>query len=486
LADKQSVPDRIKRYEIIRMLGEGGMGQVYLAMDKIIRRPVAVKMFFIDELTGSESSKETALRDFFLETQTSGALLHPNIVVTYDVGKSGDLLYIVMEYVFGKTLLDHQRGEGIGVRKAVEIGYEVATALDYAHSKGVVHRDIKPENIILSTKGVPKVTDFGIARFRKNHNDRREKLVGSSRFMAPEQVNRNRQDHRVDIYQLGVVLYELLTRLAPFKGVDFEATIKKIKTETPPPPSKINLEVTTGIDAIVMRCLDKNPEKRFGTAKHLAESLAECLRSGTHRGLEYDPDLVSRLKQFEMFLHFSDQETDEIAKIGEFVEVKSGEAIIRENEDDSNFFVLLEGNVKVVKQSRVLTNFLPGSCFGEIGAFARQERAAGVVAVEDCKLLRINALLFQEMDSSIQLKILRIVVGNLASLVISLDNEIMQLTNGTGHGKTIATVCPACGYDNKAIIEVCPHCGVIPSKYPERTTTTRRRAEGRPKPFSNR
>lgn len=449
------------------------MGKVYLATDKIIRRPVAIKVFSLEEFPGMHPTKEKIMRDFFLETQTAGALLHPNIVVMYDVGKKGDLLYMVMEFVFGKTLLDHQRKGIFPIKKSVELIYELALALEYAHSKGVIHRDIKPENVIISTQGVPKITDFGIARFRKNLKGHRPSLVGSSRFMAPEQVLRREQDQRVDIYQLGVVLFELLTRQAPFKGISSEDTLSKICTETPPPPGRINPEVPEELDHIVARCLEKNPDKRFSTAKELGEALGQLLRAGIHTGISPDAELVWNLRKFEMFSTFTDQELGELARSGEFVTCKAGDFIIRENESDSNFFVLLEGNVKVIKRSRILSDFLPGACFGEIGAFARQKRSAGVIAQSDCKLLQINTLLVKQLDPLLQLKMLHIVVRNLASLVMSLDSEIMQLTDGRDLGQN-PTVCPLCAFDNIAPIEVCPRCGLIPSTYGDVAATTGR------------
>jgi eukaryotic-like serine/threonine-protein kinase len=469
---------RIKRYDIIRLIGEGGMGKVYLANDKIIRRPVAIKIFNLEILPGSGPSKERLMRDFFLETQTAGALLHPNIVVMYDVGKKGDLLYMVMEFVYGKTLLEHQRTAPISIKKSMEIIYELALALDYAHSQGVIHRDIKPENIIISSQGVPKLTDFGIARFRKHLKGHRQAIVGSSRFMAPEQVLRREQDHRVDIYQLGVVLFELLTRQSPFKGINSEATLSKICTEIPPPPGRINPEVPEQLDRIVSRCLDKSPSKRYPGAKDLADALGESLRAGMHTGISPDEELVQGLKKFEMFSLFTDQEIDALVNVAEFITCKAGQHIINENETDSNFFVLLEGNVKVVKQSRILTDFLPGAVFGEVGAFARQKRSAGVIAQDDCKLLQINALLFKELDPLLQLKMLHIVLRNIASLVISLDGEIMQLTEGKGGSPALPLVCPLCGFNNKAPIEVCPRCGVIPATYPD-PTQVRERALGK-------
>ena len=154
----------------------------------------------------------------------------------------------------------------------------------------------------------------------------------------------------------------------------------------------------------------------------------------------------------------------------------AGKYIIEENETDSNFFVLLDGNVIVVKGARILSHFIPGACFGEIGAFARQKRTAGVLAQEDCKLLRINALLFKELDPLLQLKMLHIVLRNMASLVISLDSEIMKLTEGRAEAPAPA-VCPLCGFDNKAPIEICPRCGLIPSKYLETASTAERTAQ---------
>jgi len=362
-------------------------------------------------------------------------------------------------------LLAHQRMNQFSIKKALELVYELALALDYAHSKGVIHRDIKPENIILSHQGVPKITDFGIARFRRNLKRQRPALVGSSRFMAPEQVLMREQDHRVDIYQLGVVLFELLTRQTPFKGITSKDTLSKICTENPPPPGRINPEVPEPVDRIVQRCLEKSPSKRFPSARELADALKQCLRVGMLEGITANEELVGRLKKFELFSLFSDQEIQELVKAADFVTCRAGDHIIRENETDSNFFVLLEGNVRVVKKSRVISDFLPGACFGEIGAFARQKRSAGVVAQEDCKLLQINALLFKELDPLLQLKMLHIVVRQMASLVISLDSEIMRLSEGKEHGETAVTVCPYCGFDHKAPIEICPRCGGIPSTY---------------------
>jgi serine/threonine protein kinase len=461
--DVAHVLNKLRRYDIIRLVGEGARGKVYLATERVIRRPVAIKAFSLYGLAGPEDSQDRIMREFFLETRTAGALLHPNIVVIYDVGKKDSLLYIVREFVYGKTILEHQQGDGFSVKKSLEITYELARALEYAHSKGVIHRDIKPENIILSPAGIPKISDFGIARFRKHLKTEKQNLIGSTRFITPEQLLRKEQDHRVDIYQLGVLLFELLTRRMLFKGANAMDTFLKICNESPPPPSRLNPEVPIDVDRIVRRCIERSPDERFARAGELAEALADCLRSGIHPGISPDRELVESLKKFEMFSLFTEREIQIVADVGEFITCPAGLPIIRENDSDSNFFVLLEGKARVVKGSRILSNFLPGTCFGEVGAFARKKRLTAVEAETDCKLLQINALLFQELEPELQLKMLHFVVRNLSNLIIALDRQIMQLTDGGGAGDTGLTVCPLCGFDNHTTIEVCPRCGEIPS-----------------------
>ncbi len=462
----QKEPKRIKRYEIIRPIGKGGMGRVFLAMDKIIRRPVAIKIFRLTEIEGDVNGKKKALRDFFLETQTAGALLHPNIVVIYDVGKLDKQLYMIMEYVYGRTLLDMHRTSELSVKQIVGVVYEIALALDYAHSKEVVHRDIKPENIIVSFQGAPKITDFGIARFRKHLLAKKESIVGSARFMAPEQILRKDQDHRVDIYQLGVVMYELLTRRSPFKGHNAEETLTKVCAEDPEPLDKFNNEVPKQLSHTVLQCLEKNASKRIQTAQELAHRLGECLKGGGRPPIPKTNDLTDKLRRLEMFTRFSEIEIEELVKASKFISCDPGKPIITEIDSESTFYILLEGNVKVVKKSQIITDFLPGACFGVIGAFARQKRSAVVIAQDHCKLLEINALLFSELSEGVQLKIFKAVVKDMASLIISLDDQIMSLTQHNRVARTLPVICPVCSYNNRGPIEVCPRCHTITTRKP--------------------
>ncbi|MEW6351320.1 MAG: serine/threonine-protein kinase [Thermodesulfobacteriota bacterium] len=459
------VPPVIGRYEIVRAIGEGGMGRVFLATDKVIGRPVALKLISLAWLPEAGISRDDVIPAYLHEIQTAGALLHPNIVVIFDAGIQDDYFYMVMEFVFGKTLLRLQRSNTFSINKALETVYELALAVEYAHSRSVVHRDIKPENIIVSTQGVPKITDFGIARFKRQLRSGREVLIGSSRFMAPEQVLRHEQDHRVDIYQLGVLLYELLTGKNPFRDDSPEITLSRIRDLVPPPPSLFNPQVEEDIDWIVGKCLEKSPQLRFSSARELADYLAQSMRSGIVGGEPPARDLVQRLRQFEIFSMLSGPEIEELARIGDLVSFSRGEAIIRENESDSNFYVLLDGRVQVQKKSRILTRFLPGACFGEIGAFARQRRAATVVAYEPSKLFRINALLFGQCSPHVQLKVLRMVVRHLANLVISLDDEIVRLAPLDTQAEDREDVCQVCRYHSDSPIEICPQCGVVPSRY---------------------
>jgi serine/threonine protein kinase len=267
----------IGRYEILGEIGKGAMGVVYRANDPMLSRVVAIKT--VNMSSDPEEVAEYEAR-FYQEAKAAGGLNHPNIVTVHDIGKSGNLVYMAMEFLEGQELRDLMKGEPLPVARAVEIAAQVADGLGYAHQHGVVHRDIKPANIMILNNGPAKITDFGIARMRSAEVRTQTGVVlGSPRYMSPEQVAGRRAEPRSDIFSLGVIFYEMLTGKAAFAGEDITSVMYQILNVVPPPPSSVNPAVPQVVDFIVAKTLAKTPEDRYQNATELARDLHESAKS---------------------------------------------------------------------------------------------------------------------------------------------------------------------------------------------------------------
>jgi tRNA A-37 threonylcarbamoyl transferase component Bud32 len=260
------------RYRITRHIARGGMAEVYLAHDDLLDRPVAVKVLF------PELARDPAFVERFRrEAQSAARLNHPNIVSVYDFGEDGEAFYIVMEYVAGQTLSDMIRAEGaMAPGHAIDLAAQIAAGLAAAHGEGIVHRDVKPANVLIAA-GVAKVADFGIARAADTRSDLTMPgaVIGTATYLSPEQAQGYVVDARSDLYSLGMVLYEMLTGRAPFRGDTPLTVAVKQQHETPPPPSTVNPAVPAQLDAVVARAMSLDPADRQRSAGELrAELLA--------------------------------------------------------------------------------------------------------------------------------------------------------------------------------------------------------------------
>ncbi len=261
----------IGRYQVTSVMGQGAMGTVYKALDPVIERVVAIKTINL-ELSREERAEFE--ERFYREAKSAGRLSHPNIVTIYDVGETDEAAYIAMEYLEGESLRDVlDSGVVLPLAHICSIAAKVANALDYAHENGVVHRDIKPANIMISRSRDVKIMDFGIALIPTGSRTQAGTVLGSPKYMAPEQLTGKATDGRVDIFSLGVVLYEMLTGVAPFNGDNLSAIMYRILNETPAPPSALNARVPPELDRIVARALAKRPEDRYRTAGEFARAL---------------------------------------------------------------------------------------------------------------------------------------------------------------------------------------------------------------------
>jgi len=274
-----------KRYEILECIGGGGMAEVYRAQDMLLDRPVAVKVLR-SQFTGDDQF----VRRFRHEAQAAARVSHPHIVNIYDVGKDGDVYYIVMEYIQGETLKEYiQRNKKLPVEEAVSIALQICEALDHAHQNNLIHCDIKPHNILMGKGGRVKVTDFGIARAVTSATlTQTGTIIGSVHYISPEQAKGGLASVHSDIYSLGVVLYEMLTGDVPFSGESPIAIALKHLQEEIVPPAQLNPDIPPMLEAVILKAVAKEPAKRYPaitSMMHDLEVVQGTLREGDTRRL---------------------------------------------------------------------------------------------------------------------------------------------------------------------------------------------------------
>jgi serine/threonine-protein kinase len=266
------------RYEILKQLGKGAMGIVYLGQDPRINRTTAIKTFRFSEEENPEDVKKMKEK-FFREAESAGTLSHPNIVTIYDAGDDQNLAYIAMEFLEGEDLEKYTKKENLlPIPKTIGYVADIAEALDYAHQKGVVHRDIKPANIMLMKSGIVKITDFGIARITATSQTQTGVVKGTPYYMSPEQFSGEKVDGRSDIFSLGTMFFQLLTGRLPFYGDSPAALMNQIMNVKHPDPKQINPKIPKPLVTILDKALEKDRGKRYQRASRMAEDLREIQR----------------------------------------------------------------------------------------------------------------------------------------------------------------------------------------------------------------
>ena len=278
--------ERFGAYEIIRLLGAGGMGSVYLAQDTRLPRKVALKT-----LNPALIHDETSRRRFEGEARAASTLNHPNVLTIFEFGEVGGIHFIASEYVQGVTLREKLSHGALPLDQAIDIACQIAAGLSVAHSAGMAHRDIKPENIIIRTDGIVKILDFGIAKLTESDTAERIKstfatepgmLVGSAKYMSPEQARGLAVDLRTDVFSLGTVIYEMISGQAPFRGETSSDVISEILKTNPQPLESVAPQCNPEIDKVAGKALAKDREQRYADAGELLEALRNC-RPDTRR-----------------------------------------------------------------------------------------------------------------------------------------------------------------------------------------------------------
>lgn len=276
LMDKTEIKPTLGRYEIIKELGRGAMGTVFLGKDPRINREVAIKTLRYEEIEGEQLAE--VKKRFFREAEAAGKLSHPNIVTIFDVGEDYDIAYMAMELLDGSDLTKYCKKDSLlPIEEIIRVITCVALALDYAHASGIVHRDIKPANIMILSNSEVKVADFGIARVMSSSKTQTGVVLGTPSYMSPEQIAGKKVDGRSDLFSLGVVLYELLAGEKPFQGDSITTLMYNITSSEPRSIKELSPHIPEKMVPIVEKILAKNIENRYQTGKLLADDLLACL-----------------------------------------------------------------------------------------------------------------------------------------------------------------------------------------------------------------
>lgn len=431
------LPEKIGKYEIVGLAGEGNMGVVYVGHDPFSDRKVAIKVCRIPEDTGSELRKITR-KIFFNEAHSAGALKHPNILQVYDAGEENGEPYIVMEFVDGgETLKDHATPvDLLPTKTVVEIFYQCAKALDYAHRHGVIHRDIKPSNIMRTVDGDVKIADFGVAHNATGDSTQVMGVMGSPRYMSPEQIREEDVTNKTDLYSLGIVAFELLTGRPPFPATSIPQLVRKIVDDPAPSVKEMRPDLPDRLARILKRVMEKDPAKRFGSGQELATELA-----GVFGELDDERDRLgdtmeelTQTKKFEIarelefFDEFSDEELDEVVRACSWQTYRAGEKIIREGTTDRAFFILAVGDVMITIKDQPIATLSSGACFGEMGYIAKTRRTATVTAEDDVNVLKVDATLLDQASTASQLRFNQVFMKVLLERLAQTSERLAEFT----------------------------------------------------------
>ena len=404
---------QVGKYDVQKLLGKGATGTVYLAKDTFSGREVALKTIepevFQDPEFGSVYRAQ-----FLNEASLAGKLRHPHIVSILDAVVEENSGHIAMDVVSGGDLSQYVKPDSLlPVEDVLQIGFKCCGALEYAFAQGVVHRDIKPANIMIVKGTDVKIADFGAAFLRKSKNVQTA-AMGSPFYMSPEQIEQKELTFHSDMYSLGVVLYELLTGKRPFTADSLDGLVKKILTETPAPPSSLRKGLPKDIDLAMLRLLGKRPEHRFPTWGELAVELSRLGALVLPPGAIPDSEKFVSLKRVPMLSGLSDAEIWELARAGGWRRVERAKNIVKEGEPGENFFFVSKGEVKIVRQNRLLNMVNAGEFFGEMAYIWGGElpRHASADAMTDLLIAEFSPAALAQMSGGAQLQLVKALTRN--------------------------------------------------------------------------
>ncbi|MDR2880359.1 MAG: protein kinase [Azoarcus sp.] len=441
------LPERIGKYEIRRLLGEGATSSVYLAWDPFNQREVAVKQ--ISPFFFKPPHRGRLFRQLLVnEASLAGKLKHPHIVQIYDAVVDVDNAYVAMEYVPGGTLeaLTHP-GKLAPIERVIEIIFKCTRALDHAFHKGVIHRDIKPANILLSTADGTNIciSDFGSA-FQEKSEVTQIANLGSPAYMSPQQVREIQIDHRSDIYSLGVVMYQLLTGHLPFESDNSYNLIYSIISEKPLAVTEHRPEIPKELETIVHRAMEKDVERRYQNWGEFSHDLSLAFRNCV---LKPDRETLPETEKFRFlrtlsfFNKFSDVELWETIGFSQWDQFQHGTVLLKEGEAGDFFSFLVEGEANVKRNRALLGVLTPGDCFGEIALFSAGKgvRSASVKATTKVRVITIYKKALERASDACRMHFYQAFLTVLATRLSLTSSRIANAEENSSLGDEVACQC---------------------------------------------
>ena len=420
-------PSTIGKYSIQRELGRGASGTVYLGYDRFRNSQVAIKQTHAALLTDASQAARYR-RLLHNEATLVGRLNHPHIVALLDADEAANPPYLVFEYVDGEALSRFTTPDHLlPVQEVLDIAFKCCHALDYAHRQGLVHRDIKPANLMLRRDGELKLADFGTALSLRSDETQIAGLVGSPSYMSPEQIKEEPLTHASDMFSLAVVVYELLTGRNPFAADSTYTTIYRIHTEEPAALSLLRPELPAGLDEVIGRALAKRPEQRYPSWPEFAQALLAVntslarLPSQTSEGERF-----ARLRALPFFADFHEVALWETLRLGKWFDLPRGKVMMREGQPGDSFCLIVDGEVAVSRNGRVLSTISRGSSIGEMSYLQpdNRTRTATVVASTDVVAFKIRNDALRQASIELQGEFDKVFIKLLVNRLIATNQQL--------------------------------------------------------------
>ena len=416
---------RIGKFALIERLGKGSSGTVYKALDTFSGQEVALKVLDAS-LFASHGFNETHRQQFMNEASLAGRLQHPHIASILEASIDEKSGYIAVEYVPGGDLSRAVTPEGLlRIDEVFEIAFKCCGALDYAYRQGIIHRDIKPANLMLSEGSQIKIVDFGAALLSNTQHTQIQD-VGTPSYMSPEQVRGETLSFQSDMFSLGVLLYGLLTGQRPFIGETVTQLLVNIVEKEPPLPSEWRPELDREVDRILMRMLRKDPAKRYANWADLAFDLADIGRFSVYVKEISDREKFTALRGFQPLSRLNDAECWELVHASYWVRVPAQTVIMKEGDKGAELLFLAQGEVKVVKQGRLLNVLRTGSYFGEMAHVkgGQMTRQATVETMTDALIAEFRPAAMKKLSLNCQLQLSLSLLNTVVDRLAFADERI--------------------------------------------------------------